>query len=458
MDVVNSVSCAIGGCLDVLWILLDLIVWLLNWLSRVLSNMASSLLHDLPVMLTGSTLLEYWNQAQFSFLTVTEVVTSSAHGALHVLEGWTQTLGGVLESFKMVGHLAAHVVWRAKELLRGLISGNSVLKQTCEGFSIALSLVLYFVNTIVNVLLIGTQNCFYAAVGAWDTVSGPLHKALELALTLLTFLYSCLVGASVLLWAPFQLGLDFLGSLGHVFVTVFLLNIYGLLLTAVIVALALLYLNRRLPRLAARQCLHFVNTLPGMTGVQRAFYRFYLMALERAQAIQDNSTGQPAAGHRAPAGTQRGRTTQSSRGEGGCAPPGLDPRPPGSSTDHTDPPHSSELTGRDLGEEDSPQLHLSSRLHESPDPERSSAATRVPLKQAVISAPPADGLLSMLKEHEERKKCVICQDQAKNVLLLPCRHLCLCSPCSALLLQQPPQQHCCPLCRQGITQTMDVFL
>lgn len=367
MDDVNVVLLAAGRCVDACGLLLDLVIGMLGWLVRFLSG-------TLPVP-SGPTLVEYWNFALFSFLTATEAVSIAGYGALHAVEGWLQTLGGVLESFKMVGHLLCHVVWRLKDMLhRGLISGSCVLRQTCEGLCITLSLVLYFVNTAVNVVLIGTQNFLSALAGVWEVVADPVHAVLELALTLLTFLYSCAVGASVLLWTPCQLLLDLLGGLSRVFFTVFTVN--SLLVTVPIVSLALLLLKRRLPVLAAWPSLRVADTLPGARSVETP--------VEPAAANQEvhTGTGQNAAPRKAQPVGGRTRTSQ-----------------------------------------------------------------------------PKSELLSLLKEQEERKKCVICQDLSKTVLLLPCRHLCLCRNCADILIRRRHvQRRCCPLCRQPITQTMDVFL
>jgi hypothetical protein len=59
-------------------------------------------------------------------------------------------------------------------------------------------------------------------------------------------------------------------------------------------------------------------------------------------------------------------------------------------------------------------------------------------------------------EEQENSRCVICQDAAKTVLLLPCRHLCVCSGCS----DDPHAQEVlrrCPMCRQPVDERIDVF-
>ena len=53
----------------------------------------------------------------------------------------------------------------------------------------------------------------------------------------------------------------------------------------------------------------------------------------------------------------------------------------------------------------------------------------------------------------EENLCVICEEQKKTVLLLPCRHLCLCRSCSNL-----PNLMDCPMCRSKIADKMEVFI
>ena len=56
------------------------------------------------------------------------------------------------------------------------------------------------------------------------------------------------------------------------------------------------------------------------------------------------------------------------------------------------------------------------------------------------------------EEMEQLRNCVICKEHTKSVLLMPCRHLCCCNECGHLdLLIQ------CPLCREPITERINVF-
>uniref|UniRef100_A0A665V0I1 E3 ubiquitin-protein ligase RNF26 n=1 Tax=Echeneis naucrates TaxID=173247 RepID=A0A665V0I1_ECHNA len=415
---VNVVSLVVGRCVDACYLLLDLILRTSGWLLHFLSGVGFYF-HNTLVILSSSTLVEYWNFAVFSFLTITEAISGATHATLHAVESWLQMLGGVFESFKMVGHLLCHVAWRTKDVLhRGFILGSCVLRQTCEGILIVLSLILYFVNTVVNIVLIGTQNCLSLLAGVWDTVADPIYKVAELALNLLTFLYSCLVGASVLLLMPCQLLLDFLGALGRVFITVFMVDSHSLLATAVAISLALVVLNPRLPALAGRLSLRWASALPGARGVWTTFVRLYTVMLESALAFQvvHTETTHGMSRTRLPL-TEAELLPESSL-----------------SLDDSARPQGLQHTGPGSGDAGMNTSHLSSAIEDGE-------------------------LLRLLKEQEERKKCVICQDMSKTVLLLPCCHLCLCRHCADILTQcRPAQQRCCPLCRQPITETLDVFL
>ncbi|XP_044269061.1 uncharacterized protein LOC123014175 [Tribolium madens] len=50
--------------------------------------------------------------------------------------------------------------------------------------------------------------------------------------------------------------------------------------------------------------------------------------------------------------------------------------------------------------------------------------------------------------------CVVCQDNSKCVLVLPCRHLCLCDDCAPRLMRYSGQ---CPICRKRIRSSMKVY-
>lgn len=62
----------------------------------------------------------------------------------------------------------------------------------------------------------------------------------------------------------------------------------------------------------------------------------------------------------------------------------------------------------------------------------------------------ADSKLS----NAENSLCCICRDATKTILLLPCRHLCLCEDCSETLQQR---RGTCPVCREVVQDTLRVF-
>jgi ATP-dependent DNA helicase PIF1 len=55
-------------------------------------------------------------------------------------------------------------------------------------------------------------------------------------------------------------------------------------------------------------------------------------------------------------------------------------------------------------------------------------------------------------EEDESKNCVVCLETVKSVLLLPCRHMCLCKECS-----QSNMITNCPLCRLKISKKINVY-
>jgi len=56
-----------------------------------------------------------------------------------------------------------------------------------------------------------------------------------------------------------------------------------------------------------------------------------------------------------------------------------------------------------------------------------------------------------IKPDEDEGLCVICLDAKKTVLVMPCKHLCMCKECTA-------KTTACPMCRVTIDSTTEVFL
>ncbi|KAL7648794.1 UNVERIFIED_CONTAM: hypothetical protein RMT77_000701 [Armadillidium vulgare] len=67
----------------------------------------------------------------------------------------------------------------------------------------------------------------------------------------------------------------------------------------------------------------------------------------------------------------------------------------------------------------------------------------------------AEDLFKELENEREGKLCIICQDNPKTVILLPCRHLCLCEACRSAVIVR---RNVCPVCRKPILDSLKVYL
>jgi RING finger protein 26 len=63
-----------------------------------------------------------------------------------------------------------------------------------------------------------------------------------------------------------------------------------------------------------------------------------------------------------------------------------------------------------------------------------------------------------LELEKDKRLCVICQDNVKNILLMPCRHVCMCQQCLLEIRQGHLYFAQCPLCRTHIQSTLEVFV
>merc|ERR1719513_274195 len=84
-------------------------------------------------------------------------------------------------------------------------------------------------------------------------------------------------------------------------------------------------------------------------------------------------------------------------------------------------------------------------------PEKPGTSERViPSPERVIPSPEEEVPSAPPVELTEDNECTICMDAVRNVVFLPCGHVCSCSKCAAKLAQ-------CPICRAQIDQKVRIF-
>ncbi|XP_061916073.1 E3 ubiquitin-protein ligase RNF26 [Entelurus aequoreus] len=443
MGLLAALISTVGKCLEAACLMLDVNFLLVHTVVRTFLTVFK-FITILPSLFANS-LLDLGNMALFGFLSAAEATSHLAHSTVTMLASLMLSLEGLLESLKMVGYLLMHVLLRGKaHLCRGLLS----LQEAC---GIALSLLVYLINTAVNYAFIATLNLYSVVICVLQTVSSPLQMALELAPTTITFLHSSLVGTSAFLWSPCKLLLDFLVSLVHIFISIFILNIYGLLLAISIALTTTAYLNPELTRQALGRLVAYVNAFSAVHRLHAVFVFTWqktsrslcagwrhLRGMLCCLHLLERRIWQQLSRHSSQLGTalriqlhRDNNNTDRVRGDGDPG-EGIRRDPPdGRAEDH---PHREQLAP-------------------------TTSSTERPLKaNKHFRHSSSENLLTLLNEQEDQKKCVICQDQTKTVVLLPCRHLCLCRHCAdIMLLQQTIYQHC-PLCRHMILNILEVYL
>ncbi|XP_021396159.2 E3 ubiquitin-protein ligase RNF26 [Lonchura striata] len=450
-------------------LLLDLLLLVLDLNFFLVSSLVSALL---------------WLLAAASSLPAAAAAAAVAcWDALVLVRGCCGAMEGVRAAGHLLSHLLSHlashlasqlshVALRGRELAqRGLGAalgcGQALGRQLCEALAIATSLLMYLVNSLVNVCLIGAQNLFTLLAALWDSLAGPVLRAAEVLAAFLAHVSSGAIAVSILLWSPCQMCFELLCAAAELFVSVFFVNVYGLGLLLLIVAVSALAFNPGLLWTLTGYLLGYLHTLPSLRRLQRDAWRLYQVAVltlgvavtsqpwrrlvDWIQQVTNWSQGgrvpnqgseqRRAAGAPRAAATDRVTLGQllAELEEQLDAEQGPQPRPALSRAGAGQRPHTP---------------------REEPGPSCWKTARKQRLNAAAGSAEgaPDNDPWALLKEQEERKKCVICQDQTKTVLLLPCRHLCLCQECTEVLLQQDIYQRNCPLCRQVILQTLNVYL
>ncbi|NXF14281.1 RNF26 ligase, partial [Smithornis capensis] len=250
--------------MDVLWALLRALRLLLDLLLLVL---------DLNFLLVSSLLSALlWLLAAVRSLPAAALwcCEALAQGAARaVLRG----AGGGMDGARAAAHLLWHWALRGREL------GQALGRQACEALAIGTSLLMYLANSLVNVCLLGTQNLFTLLAALWDSLATPVLRVAELLAAFLAHVSSGAIAVSILLWSPCQLAFELLCSAAELFVSVFFVNVYGLGLLLLIVAVSAVVLNPGLLWTLTGYVLGYFQTLPALHRLRRDVWRLYQVAV-----------------------------------------------------------------------------------------------------------------------------------------------------------------------------------
>ncbi|NWS43562.1 RNF26 ligase, partial [Probosciger aterrimus] len=473
MDLLFVLLRGLRLALDLLLLLLDVNFFLVSSLVSALLWLLAAVC-NLPAAATAGA-LACWDGLLVSLASVERAALGALQGLAAVLRGCCCGLEGL----KVLGHLLSHLALRGKELLHrelcGLLGcGQALARQVCEGLAIGTSLLAYLVNSLVNVCLIGTQNLFTLVVALWDSLASPFLRVTDLLAAFLAHVSSGAIAVSILLWSPCQLAFELLASITQLFITTFFVNIYGLGLLLLIIVVGAFVFNPGLLWMLTDCVLGYFNTLPSYHRLQRDVWRLYQEAVLTLGMAMTSQTWRRLVDWslQVTNWSQGGRMMNRESNQRGAATPTLRyaalGRPMLAGVHQLPAEHEGEDEDEDA--EQVPQARpalgrsvAGQRLQPHREEPGTSWGRAQRRQQLNAGGGDAEGLADndpwmLLKEQEERKKCVICQDQTKTVLLLPCRHLCLCQECTEVLLQQAIYQRNCPLCRQMILQTLNVYL
>ena len=64
----------------------------------------------------------------------------------------------------------------------------------------------------------------------------------------------------------------------------------------------------------------------------------------------------------------------------------------------------------------------------------------------------------MSMELFKTRMCVLCMEHEKSVVLLPCKHMCMCKGCTEKYIAQGGfNKATCPMCRERIVNTIEPY-